>query len=176
MPLHTQETRQERAICVQFGEKNSGGGACFFFQEGGGHLQGGPCFFFREGRAIGMVSWCHGVMVSTPGPTSRRRQLPAVPAGPEWHNTAASATPCATLREPPPPFPALLLSTPHGMGTGPTTQPGPHAGPCAHRAPDVFSSAKSNKFCMGTHPVPSGQPKAINFAWAHTQCLQFCQK
>ena len=56
-------------------------------------------------------------MVSTPGPTSRRRQLPAVPAGPEWHNTAASATPCATLREPPPPFPALSLSTPHGMGS-----------------------------------------------------------
>ena len=63
------------------------------------------------------VGGCHGVMVSTPGPTSRRRQLPAVPAGPEWHNTAASATPCATLREPPSPFPALLLSTPHGIGS-----------------------------------------------------------
>ena len=26
MPLHTQETRQKRAICVRFGEKISGGG------------------------------------------------------------------------------------------------------------------------------------------------------
>ena len=40
-----------------------------------------------------------------------------VPAGPGWHNTAASATPCATLREPPPPpGPALSPSMPHGMG------------------------------------------------------------
>ena len=50
------------------------------------------------------------------GPTSRRRQLPAVPPGLGWHNTAASATPFATLREPPPPFPALSPSMPHGMG------------------------------------------------------------
>ena len=41
---------------------------------------------------------------------------------------------------------------------------------------NAFSSAKSNKFCMGTHPMPSVLPKGINFAWAHTQCLQLCQK
>ena len=37
-------------------------------------------------------------------------------------------------------------------------------------------SAKSNKICMGIHPMPSGLRKVINFAWAHTQCLRFCQK
>ena len=54
MPLHTQETRQKRAICVRFGEKISGGGGCFFLREGvargamfllsrrgGGHWHGG---------------------------------------------------------------------------------------------------------------------------------------
>ena len=34
MPLHTQETRQKRAICVQFGE-NSGGGHVSSFERGG---------------------------------------------------------------------------------------------------------------------------------------------
>ena len=27
-----------------------------------------------------------------------------------------------------------------------------------------------------THPMPLVLPKVINFGWAHTQCLQFCQK
>ena len=119
----------------------------------------------------------HGVMVSTPGPTSRRRQLPAVPAGPEWHNTAASATPCATLREPPPPFPALSLSTPHGMGSYRADHTA--APPCRSlctQGPQCIQFCQSNEFCMGTHPMPSVLPKVINFAWAHTQCLQFCQK
>ena len=30
MPLHTQETRQKRAICVRFGEKISGGDVSSF--------------------------------------------------------------------------------------------------------------------------------------------------
>ena len=120
---------------------------------------------------------CHGVMVSMPGPTSRRRQSPAVPAGPEWHNTAASATPCVTLRESPRPFPHCRCPRHTAWAaTEPTTQPGPHAGPCAHRAPNVFSSVKKNKFCMGTHPMPPVLPEVINSAWAHTQCLQFCHK
>ena len=121
---------------------------------------------------------CHGVMVSMLGPTSRRRQLPVIPAGPEWHNTAASATPCATLRNPPPP-PSPHCRCPRHTAwaaTGPTTQPGPQAGPCAHRAPNAFSSVKSNKFCMGTHPMPSVLPKVVNSAWAHTQCLPASQK
>ena len=53
------------------------------------------------GRLWSRLGFSHVVMVSTPGLNSRRRQLLAVPARPEWHNTAASATPCATLRDPP---------------------------------------------------------------------------
>ena len=34
MPLHTQETRQKRAICVRFGEKISGGGGVSSFERG----------------------------------------------------------------------------------------------------------------------------------------------
>ena len=119
----------------------------------------------------------HGVMVSTPGPTSRRRQLPVVPAGPEWHNTAASATPCATLRETPPPFPALSLSTPHGMGSYRTDHTaGPPCRSLCTRGPECIKFCQSNKFCTGTHPMPPVLPEVINSAWAHTQCLQFCQK
>ena len=40
--------------------------------------------------------------------------------------------------------------------------------------PTVFSFAKSNRLCMGTHPMPSVLPKTINFAWARAECLQFC--
>ena len=92
-------------------------------------------------------TWWHGVMVLTPGPTSRRRQLPAVPAGPEWHNTVASATPCATLREPPPPFPALSLSTPHGMGSyrADHTAAPPCRSMCTQR-PQCIQFCQSNKF------------------------------
>ena len=120
---------------------------------------------------------CHGVMVSTPGPTSRRRQLPAVPAGPEWHNTAASATPCATLREPPPPFPALSLSTPHGMGSCRADHTaGPPCRSLCTQGPQCIRFCQSNKFCMGRHPMPPVLPEVLNSAWAHTQCLRFCQK
>ena len=38
------------------------------------------------------------------------------------------------------------------------------------------SSAKSNRFCMGTRPMLPFLPKVINCAWAHAQCPQFCQK
>ena len=80
-------------------------------------------------------------MVSTPGPISRRRQLPAVPAGPEWHNTAASATPCATLRDRLPPSPHCHCPRHTAWAaTGPPTQPGPHVGPYVHKPPNVFSS------------------------------------
>ena len=53
MPLHTQETRQKRAICVRFGERISGGGMFLpsrggsqgghvsSFETGGGHWHGG---------------------------------------------------------------------------------------------------------------------------------------
>ena len=42
MPLHTQETRQKRAICVRFGEKISGGGGhVSSFERGGGALAWG---------------------------------------------------------------------------------------------------------------------------------------
>ena len=34
MPLHTQETRQKRAICVRFGETISGGGGVSSFERG----------------------------------------------------------------------------------------------------------------------------------------------
>ena len=126
----------------------------------------------------GKGQWgCHSVMVSTPGPTSRRRQLPAVPAGPEWHNTAASATPCATLCEPPPPFPALSLSTPHGMGSYRADDTaGPPCRSLCTQGPQCIQFCQSNKFCMGTHPMPPVLPEVINSAWAHTQCLRFCQK
>ena len=46
------------------------------------------------------VSWCHGVICQVPPP---QEQLPAVPAGPEQHNTAASAMPCRAAHVPPPP-------------------------------------------------------------------------
>jgi hypothetical protein len=46
----------------------------------------------------------------------------------------------------------------------------------AFHAFHASGSAESNKLCMGTHPMPSVLPKAINFAWAHTQSLWFCQK
>ena len=138
-------------------------------------FQGGPDRPYCSTQVTLCV--CHGVMVSTPGPTSRRRQLPAVPAGPEWHNTAASATPCATLREPPPPFPALSLSTPHGMGSYRADHTaGPPCRSLCTQSPQCIQFCQSNKFCMGTHPMPPVLPEVINSAWAHTQCLRFCQK
>ena len=75
-------------------------------------VNGAMCTTLQVFPLVGivMVSWC-------------QRQVPP-PAGgscprsrPGQSGTAASATPCATLREPPPPFPALSLSTPHGMGS-----------------------------------------------------------
>ena len=42
--------------------------------------------------------------------------------------------------------------------------------------PNTFICAKSDKFWMGTRPMPSDLPKIINFPWAHTQQLQLCQK
>ena len=51
------------------------------------------------------VSWFHGVFCRVPPPQER---LPAVPARPEQHNTAASAMPRrAALVPPPPPPPAV---------------------------------------------------------------------
>ena len=53
MPLHTQETRQKRAICVRFGEKISGGGGCFFLREG---LARGAMFLLSR-RGGGALAW-----------------------------------------------------------------------------------------------------------------------
>ena len=60
MSLHTQETRQKMAICVQFGEKNSGGGACFFFQEGGAISKGGHVSSFERGGPLAWEGHWHG--------------------------------------------------------------------------------------------------------------------
>ena len=52
MPLHTQETRQKRAICVRFGEKISGGG---MFLPSRGGSQGGHVSSFETGG--GALAW-----------------------------------------------------------------------------------------------------------------------
>ena len=60
MPLHTQETRQKRAMCVRFGEKISGGG-CFFLREG--VARGAMFLLSRRGGGIGMggpLAWGEG--------------------------------------------------------------------------------------------------------------------
>ena len=60
MPLHTQETRQKRAICVRFGEKISGGG---MFLPSRGGSQGGHVSSFETGGGIGMggpLAWGEG--------------------------------------------------------------------------------------------------------------------
>ena len=164
-------------VCLLRG--GGGGFRCFFCMPGGWRYYffvdgGGASGFFRRG--LDNVC-CHGVMVSTPGPTSRRRQLPAVPAGAEWHNNAASATPCAMLREPPPPFPRTVMCTPHGMGSyrADHTSGPPCRSLCIH-GPQCIQFCQSNKFCMGTHPMPLISRKVINFAWAQTQYLQFREK
>ena len=118
-----------------------------------------------------MVSWCQRQVPPPAGgscPRSRPGQSGTIPQQVQ-HPVRRSANPL-----PPSPHCHCPRHT-AWAATGPTTQPGPHAGPCAHRAPNAFSSAKSNKFCMGTHPMPPVLPEVINSAWAHTQCLQFCQ-
>ena len=56
MPLHTQETRQKRAICVRFGEKISGGGGGGMFLPSRGGSQGGHVSSFETGGGgIGMA-------------------------------------------------------------------------------------------------------------------------
>ena len=60
MPLHTQETRQKRAICVQFGEKNSGGGHVSSFKRGGGISKGGHVSSFERGGPLAWEVHWHG--------------------------------------------------------------------------------------------------------------------
>ena len=116
---------------------------------------------------------CHGIMVSTQGPTVRWRLLPAVPVGTEWHNTAASATPCASLREPPPPFPVMSLSTPHGIGRYRANHTArPRCRSLCAQGPQCIQFCQKRKFA---HPMPLGLPEVIHFAWAHAQGLHVCQ-
>ena len=60
MPLHTQETTQKRAICVQFGEKNSGGGHVSSFKRGGGISKGGHVSSFEKGGQLAWEVHWHG--------------------------------------------------------------------------------------------------------------------
>ena len=55
------------------------------------------------------VLWCYGVICQVLPP---QEQLPAVPTGPEQHNTAASAMPCRAAHVPPPPPPPPARSLP----------------------------------------------------------------
>ena len=103
-------------------------------------------------------SWCHGAICHVPPPQER---LPAVPVRPEQHNIAASAMPCRAAHAPPPP---CSLSV-----QGRTARAVPHG-------PHGSDDAAVLVLCSGTHPMPSVLPKEINSAWAHAQCLQFCQK
>ena len=148
-------------------------GGHYFLSRGEGHWHGGggtkgsPCLMVMV-----MVSWCQRQVPPPAGsscPRSRPGQRGTILQQVQ-HPVRRSANPL-----PPSPHCRCPRHT-AWAATGPTTQPGPHAGPCAHRAPNVFSSVKSKKFCMGTHPMPSDLPKAINSAWAHTQCLPTCQK
>ena len=91
-----------------------------------------------------------------------------VPARPEQHNTAASAMPRRAALVPPPP---PTLSSHSALVRTVQALQALHGHP-----PNAFSSAKSNKYCMGARPMPSVPPKVINTAWAHAQCLQFRQK
>ena len=91
------------------------------------------------------------VMVSTPGPASRRRQLPRVPAGRGWHNTAASATPCATLREPPPPPPPRTV-------TVRAARHGPLRGRPHSRVP-IEEPAHAGPQCRRSHPLTAGSTR-----------------
>ena len=141
-----------------------------------------------------MVSWCHGVIILCQVPSPQERLL-AVPARPEQHNTAASAMPRRAAQTPPPPLVRSLSKAawPGQSRRGPMAPMMRQFLSCAQahtqclqlcqkqyilhgHTPNAFSSAKSNTFRMGTHPMPSVLPKAIHSAWAHTQCLQFCQK
>ena len=64
-----------------------------------------------------------------------------------------------------------------GRGEGQTGSSGTTPLPILHgHTPNAFSSAKRNKVCMGTRPMPPFLPKVINSAWAHARCPRFCQK
>ena len=107
------------------------------------------------------VGWCHGVMVSTPGPTSHRRQLPAVLARPGWHNTTASATPWATLRLPPPPSPHCRRPCHTSWAAmGSTTQPGPQVRSLCTKVPGPSVAALTHPLAALV-PFPSAPPCPI---------------
>ena len=137
-------------------------------------VNGAMCTTLQVFPVVGivMVLWCQSQVPPPTGgscPRSRPGQSGTIPQQVQ-HPVRRSANPL-----PPSPHCHCPRHT-AWAATGPTTQPGPHASPCAPRVPNVFSSVKSNKFCMGTHPTHSILRKVINFAWTHTQCLRFCQK
>ena len=53
MPLHTQETRQKRAILCDLVKKSRGGGGCFFLREG---VARGAMFLLSR-RGGGALAW-----------------------------------------------------------------------------------------------------------------------
>ena len=126
----------------------------------------------RQARAAQYRSKCNALLRSarTPSPlcslSVQGRTARAVPHGPHGSDDVAVLVLCSgthpmqfssakrnTFRMDTHPMPAVLL---HG------------------HTPNAFNSAKNNILRMCTHPMPSVLPKVINFAWAHTQCLQFC--
>ena len=104
------------------------------------------------------VSWCHGV--------NARSHLPqeAVARRPGRARVAQYRSKCNTLCDAPrspSPLPRTVIAhaTRHGQLQGRPHSRAPMQVPL-HTGPPMYSILS----------------KVINFAWAHTQCLQFCEK